>query len=143
MNLSGAKKLAIRSTAGFMSVWLSGVMFLFCCAEMNAAAPPIESDHSAQLSSHCDKAPVEHTAGDIASPSDEGCFDCCGFIPLVFDKARKIERDQKQLVAIVRRPAAFRHEILTVTTRARHSFGCAGHHPNKQGSYLINRALRI
>jgi hypothetical protein len=143
MNLSGAKQFAIRSTAGFMTVWLSGVMFLFCCAEMNSAAPPAESDHPAQLSSHCDKAPVEHAPGDVASSSEETCFDCCGFIPLVFDKARKIERDQKPLAAIVRQPEAFRHELQTVTTRAKHSFAFVGHLPNKQDSYLINRAFRI
>lgn len=142
MNLSGAKKLAIRSTATLMAVWLSGIMFLFCCAEMNAA-PPAESAPSANLSAHCDKAPVEQAPGDVASSSEETCSDCCGFIPLVFDKARKIELDQKQLATVVLKPQALRHELPAVTTRAKQNFALPAYFSNKQDSYLVNRTFRI
>ncbi len=88
----------IRVTlAGFMSVWLSGVVFLFCCQGTAAAA--IEADHCpmAKMSSHCDKAKQQTSNADFFERAAPACVDCCAFLPAVFDKTRKVEPAQEQM----------------------------------------------
>ncbi|MEJ7623835.1 MAG: hypothetical protein WKF34_07560 [Pyrinomonadaceae bacterium] len=84
------------SLAGFMSVWLTGVVFLLCCERMNAAMSEADSCPLAKMSAHCDKIEKANTAPVLVAgiPSDQ--VDCCGFLTAVFDKNRKLERDQKQ-----------------------------------------------
>lgn len=42
--------------------------------------------------SHCDKSKTDNAAFSLKQTENE-IFDCCGFLPAVFDKARKIEKN--------------------------------------------------
>ena len=44
---------------------------------------------------HCNKAKSNNDSPTISKQSNNQKFDCCGFLPVVFDKARKIEKIQK------------------------------------------------
>ena len=89
-----------------MSVWLSGIVFLFCCETMNAATSEADSCPLAKMSAHCDKTEKANTASVLVAGTQSDRVDCCGFLPAVFDKNRKLERDQKlsaptpQLIAV-------------------------------------------
>ncbi|MDQ3801465.1 MAG: hypothetical protein M3384_18745 [Acidobacteriota bacterium] len=87
-----------RIISGVLVVWLSGLVLLFCCGNMEARAAETEAD-SCPLAkmSHCDK---QQAASDGEDNPDFAGFqkqsqaaDCCGFLPAVFDKARKIEKN--------------------------------------------------
>lgn len=84
-----------RFIAASLAVWLSGVMFLFCCESPIAQATGAESCPLAKMS-HCSKRSVAKTDLQIASLATENqLFDCCRFPAQIFDKARKIETIQQ------------------------------------------------
>jgi len=76
-------------------IWLTGVVFLFCC-EM-AAAEPLAGEFCplSKAQSHCDKSASDNDADVISDRSDGLSTDCCAFLPVVFDKTRKIEKAQQ------------------------------------------------
>jgi len=88
-----------RSFTAFLAVWLSGVVLLFCCGQLNARAS--EGDHCplAKMAGHCSKA-EQQTAAPVAVEGSPECFDCA-FLPVLFDKARKLESPQKHFAAPV------------------------------------------
>jgi len=90
------KRYIRLSLAGFMSVWLSGVVFLLCCEKMSAAMSEADSCPLAKMSAHCDKTEKTNAASVLVAGTQSDRVDCCGFLPAVFDKNRKLERDQKQ-----------------------------------------------
>lgn len=77
-----------KITSSLLVVWLSGFVLLFCCAAMEARAET-EFCPLAKAKSHCDKA---KTGAPTFSNDSASKFGCCGFLPAVFDKARKIEK---------------------------------------------------
>lgn len=81
--------------SGSLIVWLSGIVFLFCCEMPKAQASNVESCPLAKTH-HCSKQSNAETVSGFASlQTNQLTFDCCKFLPLVFDKARKIEKIQK------------------------------------------------
>jgi len=86
------RKVSHRSLAGFLMVWLSGVVFLFCC-EMPTEAAEGDFCPLSKAESHCDKTADEYTLLAVSERSNSA-FDCCGFLPVVFDKTRKLEPKQ-------------------------------------------------
>jgi len=80
--------------AGSLILWLSGVVFLFCCETAKVQASGNESCPLAKTNNSCHKVKAE---GNSPFSSIEGnlTLDCCKFLPQVFDKARKIEKIQK------------------------------------------------
>ena len=81
-----------RIISSVLVVWLSGVALLFCCGNMETRAAAAESCPLAKTS-HCDKQSGGEKNVDSARFQKETfAFDCCGFLPKVFDKARKIEK---------------------------------------------------
>lgn len=91
-----------RIISGTLVIWLSGVVLLFCCGNMEARAAAAVADdaHSCPLAktSRCDKQQAASDGGeddqDFARFQKQSrAFDCCGFLPKVFDKARKIEKN--------------------------------------------------
>jgi hypothetical protein len=93
-NLSA--KSATKSIAAFMVFWLSGILFLLCCGTMQAQAKDAEfCPLAAKGKSHCDKAKKDNDLPVVSKQSDNLNFDCCGFLPAVFDKTRKIEKNQQ------------------------------------------------
>lgn len=78
-----------------LAVWLSGFVFLLCCGIMEARMPAeTEFCPLAKGENHCNK-----TTNDKNEPSFSGDsgfeFNCCSFLPAVFDKVRKIEKTQQ------------------------------------------------
>jgi hypothetical protein len=81
-----------RIISSLLVIWLSGVVLLFCCGNMEARAAEADSCPLAKTS-HCDTQSGDETNLDFASFQKENlAFDCCAFLPKVFDKARKIEK---------------------------------------------------
>lgn len=89
-NLRKSTKLSV---AAFMALWLSGFLFLFC--PQMPAMPAKEFCPLAKGKSHCDKAKPENDSPLVSRESGSYSFDCCGFLPAVFDKSRKVEKNQK------------------------------------------------
>jgi hypothetical protein len=85
-------KFAHKGLAGFMALWLSGIVFLLCCELPKAEAAPADSCPLARMKGHCDKAKNAPPLLTLSNLPDTGEADCCGFIPAVFDKARKIQK---------------------------------------------------
>ena len=87
------KKYSRKGLAGFMSIWLSGIALLFFC-QLPARANGVDSCPLARVSKgHCDHAgSAEKSKSESFSQSTAQAFDCCSFIPAVFDKTRKIDR---------------------------------------------------
>ncbi len=83
-----------RALAGFMAMWLSGVLFLICCANMGARAAEPEFCPLAKKSAHCDKAKSDDGVPSVTTPISETSMYCCGFLSAVFDKSRKVEQSQ-------------------------------------------------
>jgi hypothetical protein len=79
--------------SSLLVVWLSGFVFLFCCGTMEVKAQT-ESCPLAKAKRHCDKAETGNSAFSLKQTSGEA-FGCCGFLPAVFDKARKIEKNHQ------------------------------------------------
>jgi hypothetical protein len=84
-----------QTVAGSLIIWLSGIVFLFCCEMPKAQASNVESCPLAKTN-HCSKqSDVKTVSGFASLQTNQQSFDCCKFLPLVFDKARKIEKIQK------------------------------------------------
>jgi hypothetical protein len=89
------KKHTTKTIAAFMVFWLSGVLFLFCCGTMQAQDAEF-CPLAAKGQSHCDKAAKkDDRKPSVSKQTDNLNFDCCGFLPAVFDKTRKIEKTQQ------------------------------------------------
>jgi hypothetical protein len=81
-----------RIISSVLVIWLSGIVLLFCCGNMETQAAGTDSCPLAKTS-HCDKQSGGENNLDFARFQKESqAFDCCGFLPKVFDKARKIEK---------------------------------------------------
>ena len=75
-----------------MSLWLSGIVFLFCCELMSM---PSEADWcplAQRAAAHCDREKAENSSDSIIGSDSEGASEC-RLITTVFDKTRKVERD--------------------------------------------------
>jgi hypothetical protein len=83
------RKFAHKGVTGFLALWLSGIVFLLCCGTLNARA---EADHCplSRMQGHCDKGASKASRFFSRVPGTRE-IDCCGFLPAVFDKARKIQ----------------------------------------------------
>ncbi|HEX9960612.1 MAG TPA: hypothetical protein VGB00_06760 [Pyrinomonadaceae bacterium] len=81
-----------RIISSVLVFWLSGIALLFCCGNMEARAAETDSCPLAKTN-HCGKQSEGENNLDFASFQKESLtFDCCAFLPKVFDKARKIEK---------------------------------------------------
>ena len=86
-----------KIVSSLLVVWLSGFVLLFCCGAMEVQA---KTDFCplAEAKSHCDKSKEAKEAKNDDSAvslrkSENEKFDCCGFLPAIFDKARKVEKN--------------------------------------------------
>ena len=127
--------------AGFMAVWLSGFVFLFCCQEMKAVAAD-ESCPLVKAGSHCDKAQQTST-NDAIEALRPACFDCCGFLPIVFDKSRKVDTVQKQIATPADNLAVAKFEFAGMPRTMTSSPALADRVPDRRGTYLVNKVFRI
>jgi hypothetical protein len=140
--MASMRNILQRSTAGFMAVWLSGAVFLLCCPEMKAAAPA-DSCPLAKMSSHCDHAAKQETGNDSVEGVRPACFECCAFLPIVFDKSRKIDVVQKQIVAPSQELVVKRFEFPLVSVKRLPPVIVQRNVPDRHGTYLVNGVFRI
>jgi hypothetical protein len=89
---SKAKLQKIMSAS--LAVWLSGFVLLFCCGTMEAQSAEAEFCPLAKAESHCKKINADENQTSFSGKSDL-VFDCCNFLPAVFDKVRKIEKTKR------------------------------------------------
>ena len=88
------RKISHKAIAGFLMIWLSGVVFLLCCTEINANTDE-EFCPLARMSADCDNAETKKDSQAVTNQTDEQGMDCCAFLPPLFDKGRTIETNQK------------------------------------------------
>lgn len=133
-----------RPLAGLLSLWLSGLVLLVGCQASMASAVPESCPmaRKARMSHHCPKSAPEDPARESITRSAP-MFECCAFLPLIFDKARKVEPIQKiAFNKVVDRPGVAAPPVSkpgrgwqTGMYRARIS--------DHQGTFIKNRILRI
>jgi hypothetical protein len=105
------------SLAGFMSVWLSGALFLLCCHVVTAAPDKHDSCPMAKMSHHCDKAKHQDDSFPAFGKPDLFCVGGCAYLPAVFDKSRKIETIHTQ-AAPAGKTVSVRFDQPVLTSRA-------------------------
>ena len=142
--MASVRNILHRSLAGFMAVWLSGFLFLFCCPEMKAAVEETESCPLMKMSaSHCDKAAKQDTGNDSIEGSRPACFECCAFLPVVFDKSRKIDVVEKQITEPPQEVAAANFTFPVLHTHTTIATAFSQRVPDRHGTYLVNGVFRI
>ncbi|PYS98495.1 MAG: hypothetical protein DMF63_15810 [Acidobacteria bacterium] len=134
------KKYCRKTLAGFMSLWISGIALLFFC-QMPARAAGAEFCPLAKVSKgHCDHS-SKKSKSDLFSQSTPQAFDCCGFIPAVFDKTRKIER-HKQPASVGEKQLPFRLKVRPARSGWPKATQ-ASYPPNPGRIFIRHHALRI
>jgi hypothetical protein len=137
------KTIAYKAGAGFMALWLSGVVFILCCHLQNGYVAKRDSCPLVKLGAHCDKGQEKAKQPEIITrQSDDQGMDCCAFIPAFFDKTRTNDNHQQVAVAP---PAAIPAPSITVITRHDYAPPRAYRSPSilKNDTFLKNRTFRI
>lgn len=142
MGVERLKKAIRRTAAGFMAVWLSGIVFVVCCVAMNGSAMDGESCPLAQMTEHCDKTESANSPSLIVRLTETESLECCGVMPLVFDKARKLDRSVSD-GSIVRDETPLRFSAPLAGVR-QWTIGFRYIHIHaEQKLFITHRALRI
>ena len=79
-----------RIVSASLAVWLSGFVLLFCCGKMEAQTA--EYCPLAKAEKHCNKTKAGENQTSFSDVSGSS-FDCCNFLPAIFDKVRKLEKN--------------------------------------------------
>jgi hypothetical protein len=74
-----------------MSVWISGIALLLFCQLPARASGTDFCPLSKASKRHCDHSTKKGPQEQFSQNTSQS-FDCCGFLPAVFDKNRKTER---------------------------------------------------
>ncbi len=141
MNLAQIKRTTRRTLAGFMAVWLSGVVFLICCSTMNGESMSAEFCPLAK-SAHCDKADSTDSSAQVIEQTKSETVDCCAFLPIIFDKNRKLERTEHP-EAVSHQPLAIRFYSSPTVIRQTAPVAFTPHIPNRQNTFVKNCVFRI
>ena len=137
------RKYFRKSLAGFMSIWISGIALLLFC-QLPARAKGSDFCPLAKASkSHCDHAAQKNKSNksELFSQKTSQSFDCCSFIPAVFDKNRKLERN-KQPATPAEKTEPYRLKIRPPRTGWPKATR-ASHQPIPDRIFIKHRALRI
>lgn len=124
---------------GFMALWLSGFIFLFCCEKLNAQQMDAEFCPLEKLSGHCDR---NESAAPVVETTVDASVDCCAFLPVVFDKARKLEPIQKQS-PLALKPVTTKFRLPQIEFKAQPTVAFHARVLDRHATYLINRNFRI
>lgn len=135
------RKYSRRAVAAFLSIWLSGIAFLLFCQLPAKAAGEDFCPLAKASRGHCDRS-SDKTKRELVSNGTSQSFDCCSFLPAVFDKSRKLERGVKGLVA----PKAEDHTIsrprlAPITIRPPSDY--TSYVPIRDRIFIRNRVFRI
>lgn len=99
MSSTRLRKITHKTLSACMAVWLSGIVLLFCCDEINGRSMKADSCPLAKMSELCDPDQKDKPAQVIANPTSKQGMQCCPFIPVLFDKTRTVENSQQPLAA--------------------------------------------
>lgn len=135
------KQTIRKSVAGFMALWLSGAVFLFCCYANSAATHLTEFCPMQTASHHCDGRMQQNDASTAVSRLQGVCFDCCGYLPAVFDKARKV--DQSAPVTAPERVAVTPRLITPRPIRAPRATAYQARLADKSRTFISTQVFRI
>ena len=141
-----------RLVSSLLVIWLSGFVLLFCCGAMEVKAKTVFCP-LAEAKSHCDKSEKSEKSKEAKkaetddsavylNKSENEKFDCCGFLPAIFDKARKVEKNQQP--AIIASTAKIQTPKFTFVSQSFKS--PTVYQPiirDRGGAYLKNRVFRI
>jgi hypothetical protein len=137
-----------RIFRGLLAVWMSGVVFLFCCgAPKVQAAEQMESCPLAKKN-HCNKTTGDKSLKDENAVRFEAfqnnglAFDCCGFFPAIFDKVKKVEKE-KQIARIPLKPEIESPAPVFIKIRTNTFVTCRLPIQDRSGTYLKNCVFRI
>lgn len=143
MKASFGRQNTKRAIAGFLAVWLSGVVFLFCCEMPLAKASETESC-PLEKASHCNKKLPSETASQFDSLETKNeTVNCCPFMTQVFDKARKLETNPQtaEITATVIVVSPTKLSFLKTTAPSLTEYQSIVR--NRGSTYLRNRVFRI
>jgi len=131
-----------RIISSVLVIWLSGVVLLFCCGKMEARAVEADSCPLAKAG-HCDRQPGNEKAVDFPKFQKEtNALDCCGFLPKVFDKARKIEKiPQAAIATTIAKISAPKFSFVVQQVKSPKVYRSAIR--NRGSTYLKNCVFRI
>jgi hypothetical protein len=133
------KDAARKTLAGFMAVWLSGVVFLICCDIVNGRSMAAEICPLAKMSEHCDRS---KSTADVVKRSGADTVECCAFLPALFDKNRKLERtEQPELVSS--QPVTVRFTVPQPAVKSQAFDISTPYIPDRQYTFIKNCVFRI
>jgi hypothetical protein len=135
------KKFTKIALSGAMTVLLSGTVFLLCCAN-SASAEQAFCPLAKAKAAHCDKS-ASAGLNAARNPTEGQSPECCGFLALVYDKARKLERGQPVAVASTHVTAQPVRISLISSPISPPLFGYRGFTVSKTRTFLRNRTFRI
>lgn len=147
MKVYSQNSMAKRISAGLLAVWMSGVVFLFCCGAPSAKAAEAESCPLAKTH-HCDKSTDSKSSKDEHAlkletfQSNDLAFDCCAFFPRIFSRERNVDKS----IQIAEIPAKLKIELPAFTFIEVKTNRFTAYRPrliNQSGTYLKNRVFRI
>jgi hypothetical protein len=139
------KTFARKTLAGFMALWLSGFVFLFCAIAMYGEPVSAESASMDGMSGHCKKAMATRSAnktGVVVERVTGHNVDCCAFLPGVFDKNRKLERAEKTKI-VSAQPTTVRFDVAPVVSQRPIIVQFTPHIPDRRYTFIKNRVFRI
>jgi hypothetical protein len=134
---------AHKGLAGFLALWLSGVVFILCCHLQNEYVAKRDSCPLVKLGAHCDKGQEKAKQPEIITrQNDDQEMDCCAFIPAFFDKTRT--NDNYQQVAAAAPTAISAPSIVLITRQVIAAPRVYNSPPLlKNDTFLKNRTFRI
>jgi len=130
-----------KSLSGFMALWLSGVVFLFCCDANSAVTHVTEFCPMHTASHHCDGMMQQDEGSSTVGRLEGVCFGCCGYLPAVFDKARKV--DQPAPVTAPERVAVTPRRITPRPIRAPLAPAYRARLADKSRTFISTQVFRI
>ncbi len=139
---------AKRILAGLLAVWMSGIIFLFCCGTPKTQTADIESCPLAKAG-HCKKSVSDKAAADenllrFATDDNGGpLLDCCGFLPKVFDRIRKSESSPQIAFSPATQVKPIAPPIQFAKTEPNNFLSYCPRPINRSGTYLKNQVFRI
>lgn len=90
--LSQKNTVAKRIFAGLLTIWMSGLLFVFCCEMPKAQASTGENCPLAKKG-YCAKTSDKSSSDSVSvSAATSDILDCCRFLSLFFNKNRTIEQ---------------------------------------------------
>ena len=128
-----------RPVSGFITIWLTGIVMLFCCGPMEGASQ--KAALAPAGTGHCSHAAPSNESADFPVNLAASTA-CCEIFGSLFNNDRKVERGNLFDLKTAFLPAAYYPPAIILTaplpTRARVSFAAG-----RSKVFIKNRSIRI